>query len=591
MIEPRVYRAAFVPAILAFVLAMFSLEAQPAGTQPDLAADVLFQGDAAAEEAERIVRRAPDRAPGSDGNAVVAELVGSRFEAAGLDVEVDEFSESGRDLQNVVGTRVGSDRRRIVVAAARDSAEPPDLAGSAADTATLLRIASALEGRAPEKTIVLASLDGSTLGDAGARRFAETAADGELIEAVLVLSSSGAGSEGGPGLVAWSNDEGRGSVGLERTARESLDRELEGVAGEEAFHTELAHLAVPVGVGAQGILLDRGIEAIRFSGTGMLPADPQEEINPNRLGALGRATLGTLSAIDASDGLVHGPGSYVTVGRNVLPDWAIAILSLTLIIPALVASVDAFARARRHREPVASWMWWVVARVVPFAVGLLAAILLVVAGLAPNALGSAPAPSHEPLDATAAALLGVAAAAAALAWIFLRPLLSRWGRAPGDPSAPGAGCAVALVTSVAVLALWVVNPWAALALVPAAHLWALAALAPAAGRTRLRWLLVAGGLLVPAAIALLHALRLSLDPLEGAWYVFLLVTGGQVNLATAIVGCVLLGALASLIEILLAGRRVAVEAEEKKAPGPAVRGPGGYAGPGSLGGTESALKR
>ena len=477
-----------------------------------------------------------------------------------------------------------------MVAAARDSNGSPDLAGSAADTAALLELATALEGRAPEKTIVLASLDGSTLGDAGARRFAETAADRELVEAVLVLSNLGAGTPAGPRLVAWSNDDSRGSIGLERTARDALLREFEELPSDAGLPTQFAHLAVPVGIGAQGVLLDAGIEAIRFSGSGLLPVDPEsDEIDPDRIGAVGRAALQTVSAIDIGTAPEHGPPSYLIFGRSVLPGWVVSILSLALILPALVASMDAFARARRRNEPVASWMSWVLARVVPFAVGLLAGILLVVAGLAPNVSEAAPAPSVEPLDAAGAALIGVVAAAIALAWIFLRPTLARWGGAPSDPAAAGAGCAVALFTSVATLAAWLMNPWAALALVPAAHLWALATLDPTPGRLRRRALMVAGGLVVPACIAILYMLELGLDPLDGLWYLFLLVTGGQIDLPSAIVGCVLLATLVSTVEIVVARRRG--EERQTDEPAPAVRGPGGYAGPGSLGGTDSALRR
>lgn len=591
MIEPRVYRAAFVPAALALLLAMFSLESQPPPAEIELAADVLFQGDSAAETAERIARRHPDRAAGTPGDAAVADLVASGFEERGFDVEVDGFTARGRELENVIGTRIGTERERIVVAAARDSAGSPDLAGSAADTASLLELATTLEGRAPRKTIVLASLDGATLGDAGARRFAETAADRELVEAVVVLSNLGAGSAAGPGIVAWSNDDSRGSIGLERTAEEALLREFEEVPSGAGLPSQFAHLALPVGVGAQGVLLDQGIEALRFSGSGVLPADPADaEIDRDRLGGLGRTALQTVSALDAGEPPGQGPASYLIVARSVLPGWVVSVLSLAMILPALVASVDAFARARRRSEPVAGWVAWVVARIVPFAVGLLAAILLVVAGLAPNLSASAPAPTVEPLDAAAAALLGVVAAAIVLTWIFLRPLLARLGGAPGDADSPGAGCAVALCTASAALAAWFLNPWAALAVAPAAHLWALAALARRPRRSRGRALMVAGGLVLPAAIALLHMIQLDLDPLEALWYLFLLVGGGQIDLLSSVVGCVLLGSFASVVEVLVARRH---RGEEPRAEQPVVpvRGPGGYAGPGSLGGTESALKR
>lgn len=589
MIEPRVYRAAFLPAIAAVLVAMFSLQSQPPGVPLDLAADVLFQGDSAAAAAERIARQHPDRRPGTPGNAAAAELMAARFETHGFDVEVDDFSEDGHELHNVIGTRTGSGRQRIVILAARDAGTVPDVAGSAADSAALLELATAFEGRAPEKTIVLASVDGSTLGDAGVRRFAETAADREQIEAVLALSDLGVSGSSGPRLVSWSNDSSRGSIGLERTAREALRQEFEEGPAEEGVATQFAQLALPVGIGDQGILLENGIEAIRFAGNGILPPEESSDrADPDRVGGMGRAVLQTVSAIDAGDGLEHGPGSYLIVAGNVLPGWALSLLALSLILPALVASVDAFARARRRREPVGSWASWLVAQVTPFAVGLLAALLLVVTGLAPDASGAAPAPDTEPFDAAAAALLGLAAAAVALAWLLLRPTLARLSGAPDDPAAPGAGCAVALVVSATTLVVWLFNPWAALALVPAAHLWALALLSDRPVRARGRALLVAGGLAVPAAIALLYMVRLSLDPLEALWYLFLLVTGGQLDLLSALVGCVLLGALASVIEILVARSHHIEPVEER---GPALRGPGGHAGPGSLGGTESALKR
>jgi hypothetical protein len=85
--------------------------------------------------------------------------------------------------------------------------------------------------------------------------------------------------------------------------------------------------------------------------------------------------------------------------------------------------------------------------------------------------------------------------------------------------------------------------------------------------------------------------RLSLNPLEGIWYVFLLVTGGAIGVVAALLACVFIGLFGALVWILVARARrpPAVKAEEPARP--AVFGPGGYAGPGSLGGTESALRR
>ncbi|HEV2075754.1 MAG TPA: hypothetical protein VGR10_05915, partial [Thermoleophilaceae bacterium] len=467
MIEPRIYRAAFLPGIVALVLAMFSLQTEPPPAPIDLAADVIFQGQSVARSAEEIVREHPDRRPGSPGDEAAADLVAGELEERGFEVTDDTFSAEGHDLRNVIGTRVGSERERIVILAGRDASSVPDLAGSATDTAALLELATALEGRAPEKTVVLASVDGSTLGDAGAQRFAETLEDREHVEAVLVLSDLGANSPQGPGLVTWSNDASRVSIGLERTAVGALRAEFEEATGGSGVATQLAQLAFPVGVGAQGVLLDRGIEAIRFSGSGLLPPDPEHDrIDADRVGGVGRAVLQTASAVDSSEGLEHGPASYIRFAGNVVPHWAISMLTLALILPVLVVSVDAFAHARRRREPVGSWLSWLLARIVPFAIGLLVAILFVVATLAPGLSGAAPPPSQEPLDAPAGAILGVVGAAVALAWIFLRPLLTRWGGAQGDPAAPGAACALSLVVSVITVGVWAANPYAALALLP-----------------------------------------------------------------------------------------------------------------------------
>jgi hypothetical protein len=61
VIEPRIYRAAFVPALLAVVLTMFSFESRPRPVPQGLAADVLFDGNQAAVLANRIASEAPDR--------------------------------------------------------------------------------------------------------------------------------------------------------------------------------------------------------------------------------------------------------------------------------------------------------------------------------------------------------------------------------------------------------------------------------------------------------------------------------------------------------------------------------------------------
>jgi hypothetical protein len=92
-------------------------------------------------------------------------------------------------------------------------------------------------------------------------------------------------------------------------------------------------------------------------------------------------------------------------------------------------------------------------------------------------------------------------------------------------------------------------------------------------------------------VVLYYMSRLSLNPLEGLWYVFLLVTSGSVGVAAALFACVFAGVFGCLVSILVTRARRPPAARDEEPSRPAVFGPGGYAGPGSLGGTESALRR
>src|SRR5205823_11916381 len=118
-----------------------------------------------------------------------------------------------------------------VLMASRDALSVPDATGSGADTAALIEVARILTGRQAHRTVVLASVDGGARGDVRARRFAaDERGRGRPIDAVLVLSNTGAGSSNGPLAIDWSNDTRRGGLGLRRTVNASLRAEL-GTAG------------------------------------------------------------------------------------------------------------------------------------------------------------------------------------------------------------------------------------------------------------------------------------------------------------------------------------------------------------------------
>jgi hypothetical protein len=125
--------------------------------------------------------------------------------------------------------------------------------------------------------------------------------------------------------------------------------------------------------------------------------------------------------------------------------------------------------------------------------------------------------------------------------------------------------------------------------VPAAHLWMLTVLSRPMPPRRLRAALIAVGAAPAVLVAVYYLFALSLDPLHGAWYLLMLVTGHSVPIVLSLIGCVMLAAACATAEI--AWRSPGEDEAEQAAPGPPVYGAGGHAGPGALGGTPSTLRR
>jgi hypothetical protein len=99
--------------------------------------------------------------------------------------------------------------------------------------------------------------------------------------------------------------------------------------------------------------------------------------------------------------------------------------------------------------------------------------------------------------------------------------------------------------------------------------------------------LLLAGLALPALVALEYATVLGLGPLSAAWSWILLIAGGGLGFLYVLESSVFLGCVISVIAI-------AIRAAGKDRPEPVpvtIRGPVTYAGPGSLGGTKSALHR
>ena len=302
------------------------------------------------------------------------------------------------------------------------------------------------------------------------------------------------------------------------------------------------------------MFLDSGYDAVRISGSGELPpsgSGPPEAIDPDRLGGLGRAALRTLTALDEGPRPEHGPKSYVQAVSQVLPGWVLSLLAGALLLPVLVASVDAFARARRRHVDVLRWLRWLGAWVAPFLAALAVAQFLALVDATPSPPAAPVPPDDLPLDGPALAVLAGVGVAMVLAYFLARWLAARPDPELGQTPDLGAGVALGLTIAAGSILLWLANPYAGLLAVPAAHLWMLLALTRPLPNRRVRAALIAVGVAPALVVAIYYMFALSVDPLSGLWYVLMLVTGQSVGIVTSLIACVMLAALCATIETSL----------------------------------------
>ena len=593
MTDPRLYRAALVPVLLALVLLAFSLENRPRALTTPLAPDA-FAGDRAFDRAYGrggLADRFPDRRPGSLGDDRLADVVAAQMRDAGFRVRttVDEGEtiDGERPLKTVVAERAGTVDERVVVVAHRDAAGPRAEAELSA-TAALLELARVFGApRQTQRTLTLISTSGGSGGAAGAAALARKLR--RPVAGVLVLGDLASRNVRAPLIAPWSDRLGGSPGRLRSTLQDALRLETGGAVKPPRALSQFARLAMPGTYGEQGVLLAAGLPAIALSIGGDRSPPAGAPISRARLTQLGRAALRTVTALDGAprDRPVnaHASSADIVTTRKVLPGWAVRLFIGSLLIAPLVCAVDALAAVRRAREPIVTWLAWTLTFALPFVVAALFAIALGAVGLM-RATPNAPV-SPQALPAQAPALLAVALVLV-LAWAWLRPLVVRLARAGGDdPETPAAGVIVMLVAVAATIVVWIGNPYAAAPLVPALHLWLFGLAAELRMRRVVRVALVSLGIVPVVVTAVIVSRALGLGLVDAAWELVLVVAGGHVSIVGVLVWSVLAGCAAAALTIAWQARAYDDEADLPIT----VRGPRTYAGPGSLGGTESALRR
>jgi hypothetical protein len=615
MLNGRLYRAALVPFLLALAVASFSLGARPGALSSTLAPDA-FEGAPAFAELQRLAARFPDRRPGSTSDQELAAYVARTLEGlggtggGGFSVRTHRFDgqtiDGERSLTNVVAERPGSTSATpILIVAHRDAAAR----GSAAElsgTVALLELARVLATRVTKRTIVLASTSGGSGGDAGASELvsggseiagtSEGGAHGRFAAAIVLGDVAGARVRP-PFVVPFSGGLGSAPAQLQRTVAEAISQQAGVDPGAPSTLSQLAHLVFPLTVGEQGVLNAAGVPAVlvQLSGEGGPPASPElDRPSVERLEGMGRAVLSAVDALDAAPEISASMQTGLVLQRKTVPMWALRLLVITLLLAPVMVVGDGFARLRRRRLPIGRWTLWTLSCALPFLSCALLAYLLGWLGV----LGGAPSvpalPIALPFDGRAATAVVALALTFALTWLLWGVLVRRlgWGSRP-DPEVAGVSM-LALALALTVL-VWLANPFAALLALPALHLWLVFA-SPGGGTARGRvpraasLALVAVGIAPLVLLIFFYAHQLGLGVGGVAWMAVLLLAGGHVGLGSAILWSIALGCAASAG--LLAARPMAPAAGARGADGVAVtiRGPMSYAGPGSLGGTESALR-
>ena len=563
MLEPRIYRMSLVLPALALLVLAFSLSSASGARQSSLA-PVVFNGANVAQTARALSRADPHPQAGTASDRALASTVAAslRASALGFTVSGDDYvaatAQGQRSLTNVIATRPGtaSGEGAIVVAAPRAG---PGRAGLAS-TAMLVELGRVLGGQTLRRTIVLASVDGV----AGARRLAGTLRG--PIDAVVVLGDVGSARVASSVVLPWSGRDALAPTALRNTLGAAFSTATGARAGAPHILSQLAHLAFPLSISAQAPFADRGIPAVELSLSGeRAPSAGGRAAGAGRLGSIGQAVLSTVSALD-STGPVAAPSAYVIVDGQVVPNWAVALFVLALIVPVALTTIDGLARVRRRRRPLVGGLRAVLAAAAPFLSAALVLVLGGVVGALPT-LPDAPAPGAVTVSAGAIVVMVLALLAALACAMLIRPAFTALERDGDESAAHDAGAAATMLVMCVVVALvWIADPFAAALLIPALHLWLWALDRDLPLPAIARVVMIAAGLLPTVGLVVYYAHLLGFGAGPLAWEAVLLLSGHATSWLAAIEWSIALGCLLSATIVVLVAARAGRDPGERARP-------------------------
>ncbi len=619
MLNGRIYRAAFIPFVIALAIAGFSLRAPAAPLTSTLAPDA-FNGAQAFAELKAFAASYPRRRPGSQGDDELAAFLARTLQglggsaAGGFSVHTTYTRaatiDGQRTLASVIARRPGLTGDSPIVLLAHRDAAGRDALAELSGTAVLIELARVLAASETQRTVIVVSTSGGSGGDGGAAGIAASYG-GEPVDGAIVLGDLAGAAARKPFVLPYSDGLGSAPGVLLSTVSAAVEQVLGISPGAPSTLSQFAHLVLPLSAGEEGTLIARGIPAVLVQVSGERPPRAGEPVSAARLENFGRAVLSAVYALDAGanvggQGQGQGGGggaggleTAVPIQQKLLPAWAVELLVATLLLPPLGVLIDGFARARRRRLALGPRLLWTLACALPFLVAALFTRLLGLTGVLAAPAGIVLA-AGLPGGVVALETVLAPMLVLVLAWLAWPATVRRLGLRPRADDDAG-GLALSIVLLCVTLVVFVFNPFTALLLVPALHLWLLLASPELrdSGRPahRLGLLaLVALGLVPLVLLAAFYARQLALDPGAFLHAAVLLFAGGFFGIPALVLWCLAFGCLAAATLVAVGSSRAASSPfagpEEGGEGVPiTVRGPLSYAGPGSLGGTESALRR
>ena len=547
MLNARLYRTCWLIAAVALVVALLTLESPDAGPEPRLPSAI--DGEATLELNSQIAAIAPERPPGSGADQAASRWIQgqlSQVPGASGRVQVQDLvaNDGGEQvqLQNlylpVPGASDGRTRAGILVVAPRDT--PAGVSAGTTSTAVMLSMARASATSRHQRPHLFVSADGSTVGNAGLRWFLDRFSSFP-IAAAIVLDAPGEAE--GDSVDIWVDGRtDRQALGLGRYADRSVERAGGRSEGAPSVGAQLLHLAVPQTFGDQGAAIAGGLPAVALSGRDESPLRPGAEPTAARMALVANAANDLLLTLDVAPQVPAADGGLAFAGKLLRPT-VMRLVLLLLALPILVAAVDALARLRRARVPLADGLRAVALRAAPPLAALAAAYVLSLAGILPRpAAGVPPLPAEASFGPAAGLGLVLSVAVGAAGWLWARRRLRRIGAAPPPEAAAALGALAILL-----VVLWLVSPYALVIALPAAHA---ALVATSAWR---RWqvaALAAVALLPVLALALSMSGRLDSNPAFSLWYLLAAAVNGSRGAAGVILAALIGACLWSLAALV-----------------------------------------